>query len=183
MAVTTRLFGAGDTANIWTLLNEIKGWIDSLGSEGTLARYWTGTPSAKTLTNLIYTSLRMNGISSANGGIAPTFDGDSFSLPAGHYRFSVQVSFGVDPTGYRNLYLLRNTGYTTYSSGSAPPGTQLRSVQVAATSNNTSIQATKLVKVAATDKFIIVVRQNSGQNLGLLVGPEDNELMIERIGD
>lgn len=183
MSLITRLFTAGDTVNIWELLNEIKEWIDELASSGTAARYWTGFPSGKSLADGRNVSIAMANQIEKAGDIAPTFDGDAFKLAAGKYRIDLQVRFDQSSGGYRSLSLLKNPGVTTFNSSNNPPGTYLRSAQFASSSNDTTVQLTWVGTLTATDVLLVVARQTSGSSTGVVGTMQDSVLMIQRIGD
>lgn len=183
MGVITRAFTSSDTTSIWTLLNELKGWIEQLRDKGGAARYWCGWPTVRDLGDAVNYSLKFQNASASVGGVAPVWSADAFSLPAGRYRIDVQVTFGDNPSGYRTLFLFKNPATTQFGSSAAPSGTNLRNAQVAATGNNASVQLTALVTMTAEDRLIVVVRQNSGATLGYIGAQQDSELMIERIGD
>lgn len=181
--LVTRLFTPADGVNIWELLNEVKGWIDTLRDQGTSARYWTGQLVAKSTGDGKNVSVRMSGQIDQAGGLTPAWDADTFKLPAGRYRISVLIRFNANSGGYRTLSLMKNPGVTTYNSSNSQPGTYVRSVQVANSANDTSVMADKILTVADSDVFMIVVRQTSGGTVDLLTNPWDSELSIQRIGD
>lgn len=183
MALTTRLFTALDTVNIWELLNEIKGWVDTLASTGTSARYWVGYNTTKSLADGRNVSVAMSNQVESAGGVLPVWNGDTFSLAAGRYRIDLQVRFNQASGGYRTLSLLKNPGVTTYNSATSPPGTYVRSGQFASSSNDTTAQGTWVGTLAATDALMVVVRQTSGASTDLVGTPQDAALIIERLGD
>lgn len=181
----TRAFSGNDTAQIWVLLNEVKAWIDTLNSQGAQAKFYTGQPAddERSFTDGRYTSFKASRMIEQAGDLTPKFDGDAFSLPAGKYRIDVQVAFDANSTGYRTLLLFKNIGTATYGATGFPPGTRLREAKGEAVSGNTSVAMSKVLTVAATDKLILVARQNSGGSLKMLGYRSDSELTIQRIGD
>lgn len=185
MALTTRLFSAADTVNLWELLNEVKGWIDQLngGGAGSAARYWTGHPAQKSLADGRNVSVAMSTQDDSAGSVVPVWNGDAFALPAGRYRIDLQVRFDYASGGYRTVSLMKNAGVTTYNSSTGQPGTYLRSAQYAASSNDTTVQLTWLGTLAASDALLVIARQTSGTTTNVLGTAQDSSLMIERLGD
>jgi hypothetical protein len=181
--LTTREFTALDTVNIWDLLNEIKGWVDDLGSSGTDARYWTGYPASKNITDGRNVSVGMTTQIEAVGGVLPAFDGDAFRLAAGRYRIDIQVRFDQSSGGYRSVVLMKNPGVTTFNSSNSTPGTYLRSAQYASSSNDTTVQLTWVGTLSATDALMVVSKQTSGATTGIVGTPQDSSLTIQRLGD
>ncbi len=183
MAVTTRQITPSDTVQLWEIFEEVRGWIDDLSDSGTAARYWTGHPLTSNISDGKNVSVAMSTQDEAAGGVLPAFDGDSFKLAAGKYRIDLQVRFNQSSGGYRSLSLMKNAGVTTFNSTSNPPGTYLRSSQVASSSNDTTAQLSWIGTLAATDSLLVIARQTSGSTTQIVGTMQDSALTIQRIGD
>lgn len=183
MPLTTRQITPGDTVNLWELFEEVRGWITTLADSGTSARFWTGYPTTKSTGDGKNVSVAMANQIESVGGVAPAFDGDSFKLAAGRYRIDLQARFDQASGGYRTLSLLKNAGVTTYNSSTSPPGTYMRSSQVAASSNDTTAQLSWTGTLAGTDALIVMVRQTSGSSTNVVGTMQDSALTITRLGD
>jgi hypothetical protein len=168
------------TANTqWEVIYQ--GVLDTAGAD---AVYWTGTLAiAKTLVNLQHTSVKMSTVISSGGNLVPTWDGDTFSLPAGVYDIRAQYNWDTNTVGYRAMNLYKNPAATTHGSTTAPTGVSLRG---APTMSNDSGQSTtqfaKVTAVAATDRLLLIGRQSSGGNLNINAGGDISELTIVRLG-
>ena len=185
--VTTRAFGAGDKVSIWDLLNEIRGWVDALSSEGVVARYWRGRlPADRSIANGNYTSWKPNNVIES-AGLTPTWTGDVFRLPAGVYRIEWQMTFDNDADGTRATYLMMNPGAATvFNQGGYFPGATLRASRVSPSSGGavtTLSPAAVTRRVLATDRFFLGCQHTAGNALNIQSGPQDTELIITRIGD
>lgn len=179
----TRQITASDTVNLWELFEEVRGWIDTLATSGTSARFWTGYPTAKSVGDGRNVSLALSNLSESAGSVSLAWDGDGFKLAAGRYRIDLQVRFDQASGGYRTVSLMKNAGVTTYNSTSNPPGTYLRSAQYAASTNDTTVQLTWVGTLAATDSLLVIVRQTSGSATNIVGTPQDSAMMVQRIGD
>jgi hypothetical protein len=183
MPLTTSEIKPTDTVNLWEIFERIRGWIDTLNNQGTQARYWSGYPVTKTVADGKNVSVAMGVQIETVGGVAPTFDADTFKLAAGRYRIDLQVRFDQASGGYRTVSLMKNPTATTWNSTSNPPGTYLRSAQVASSSNDTTVVISWVGTVSASDALWVVVRQTSGSSTGIVGTAQDSNMTIERMGD
>lgn len=145
--IGTRNVGADANGNLVELAAPSAGTVGfSVGASATIT-----IPGDNTLTYLAGNEIEYN-IGNA-WGINPS----QFTAPTtGLYHFTVKLSWGGHPSGQRAFYILKN--YTDFIKGRIDfPGNNLTFKQYFTTT----------IYLNANDKIQLVVRQNSGYDIGL----------------